>query len=62
MAGWDFIMNGQDFIKTVEMYYDSSRFSPWQVEILFWTVEIFMMTGREFHDDSLRFYYEQWRF
>ena len=35
MTGWYFILNGRDFF-------------CWHVDILVWTVEIFMMTGRDF--------------
>ena len=49
MAGRDFIMNDWDFL------YDRSKFSWWKFEILLWTVEIFVMTGRDFRDERSEF-------
>ena len=41
-------MNGQDF------HLHRSRFSLQEIE---WQVKIFMMRGRDFHNDRLRFFF-----
>ena len=40
MKGRDFIINGRDFQDNNRL-----RFSWWYVEILLWTIKVFMMTG-----------------
>ena len=70
LTDWDFVTNSWDFHDgKARFYYKRSKCSPWQVQILSWTVEIFIMTGQDFisngwhfHDDRWRFYYEPLRF
>ena len=68
---WRCIMKGPRFYnqRWVDIYYGRSifchewpRFSWWQVEILSWTIEIFMITDRDFHGDRSRFYDERLTF
>lgn len=70
LTDWDFVTNSWDFHDgKSRFYYKRSKCSPWQVQILSWTVEIFIMTGQDFisngwhfHDDRWRFYNELLRF
>ena len=41
--------------KVCQFYYERLRF-------LWWQVELFLITGQDFHDEISRFYYEQLRF
>ena len=46
MRGRDFIMNGPDpHNDRSKCYHEQSRFSWWQVEIILWMVEIFIITS-----------------
>ena len=49
------------FGKKLIFYHDSPD-TLTNIEILLSFVEIFMMTGRDLHDDKSRFYYELSRF
>ena len=59
MTGRDFIMINQDFHDGRSwFYYEWLEFSWWQVEILLWTVAIFLVTGRtgwDFFNDRSKF-------
>lgn len=54
-------MTSRDFAKVEiesqawDFHDGSSGFILWTVEISWWLVELFMITGRDFHNDSSRF-------